>query len=102
MPHARLAALLDARTSDGKTALALATIRGDRQAVGHLCLRGADVDAADATAFSTPLHWAGAIAAALLPVRLADTASASTLCVARRLALPYGVSSRALAASTSQ
>eukprot|EP00892_Ulva_mutabilis_P010586 jgi/Ulvmu1/78/UM001_0081.1 len=51
-------ALLDARTHDGKTALALATIRGALQIVSHLGRCGAAPDRADRVTRSTPTHWA--------------------------------------------
>lgn len=53
-------ALLDARTLDGKTALALATISGSVQIVSHLGACGATTGKADAVTRSTPVHWAGA------------------------------------------
>lgn len=51
-------AFLNARTTDGKTPLALATISGSLQTVALLCKAGADVNACDSTDASTPLHWA--------------------------------------------
>lgn len=53
-------ALLDARTLDGKTALAIATIRGSLQIVSHLGACGAAADTPDAVTGSAPVHWAGA------------------------------------------
>lgn len=58
-------ALLDARTLDGKTALALATIGGALQIVAHLGRCGAAPDKADRVTGSTPTHWAGAAPATL-------------------------------------
>lgn len=51
-------ALLDARTLDGKTALAIATIRGSLQIVSHLGACGAAADTPDAVTGSAPVHWA--------------------------------------------
>lgn len=52
-------ALLDARTLDGKTPLAIATMRGSVQLVSHLGACGATADQRDAVTHSTPVHWAG-------------------------------------------
>jgi hypothetical protein len=60
MSAAERSAFLNARTTDGKAALSIATISGCKQVVALLCCEGADVDAADRTLESTPLHWAGA------------------------------------------
>ena len=49
---------LNARTTDGKTALALAVVKGWRDIAAFLCASGADVDSADRTLRETPLHWA--------------------------------------------
>ena len=57
-------AFLNMRATDGKSALAIATITGCHQVVALLARHeGADVDAADMTAASTPMHWAGASSA---------------------------------------
>lgn len=58
-PHHRLK-FLNAQTTDGKTALMLAVVKGWRDIVFFLCSTGADVDLPDKTLRSTPLHWAGA------------------------------------------
>ena len=58
MSPAERQAWLDAPTTDGKTALAVATISGCRQSVALLCRAGADPDAMDRPASAAPLHWA--------------------------------------------
>lgn len=53
-------AFLNAVTSDGKTALAYATISGAVQIVNFLCRSpGVNVNLADHVDESTPVHWAG-------------------------------------------
>jgi ankyrin repeat protein len=51
--------MLDAKTTDGKTALALATIKGALQIVSYLCKTGANTEVVDHTLSSTACHWAG-------------------------------------------
>lgn len=53
-------ALFNAVSSDGKTALAFATISGALQIVNLLCRStGVDINQPDRVDESTPVHWAG-------------------------------------------
>lgn len=54
---------IDAPTSDGKTALMIATMRGWHDIANLLCSVGASMDIQDRTEHSTSLHWAGAASA---------------------------------------